>query len=126
LNLSYQLNDLLEILLQVKLNVSCTNDVYTPPTLEPPTTPSPIEQQSICVQAAEGKTSRFFYAYADWSCRSYVYCERNSLSNTYFESTFSGRCSSPNPYFNTVTGRCQARVPENCRTDAPTTEEIAK
>ncbi|KAM8709731.1 hypothetical protein ACLKA7_016526 [Drosophila subpalustris] len=105
----------------IKWTATCSNDVYTPPTLEPPTTPSPTVQQSLCADAAVGKTTRFFYAYGDSSCRSYVYCERNSVSNSYFETTFAGSCSSPNPYFNTAIGRCQARVPENCSTDAPTT-----
>ncbi|KAM8709020.1 hypothetical protein ACLKA7_015914 [Drosophila subpalustris] len=103
-------------------NVSCNNEVYTPPTLEPPTTPTLIEQQIICKDAAVGKTNRFFFAYVDSSCRNYVYCERDTASNTYFQSTFFGSCHSPNPYFNTAIGRCQAKVPENCRTDAPTTE----
>ncbi|XP_062131595.1 uncharacterized protein LOC133842503 isoform X1 [Drosophila sulfurigaster albostrigata] len=104
-------------------NATCSNAVYTPPTQAPPTTPSPTEVLSICQEAAETKTTRYFFAYADSTCRTYVYCEKASLTSTTFTQTFTGGCSSPTPYFNTATGRCQATISDSCRTDAPTTTQ---
>ncbi|KAH8302366.1 hypothetical protein KR044_005603 [Drosophila immigrans] len=103
------------------LSASCSNLDYTPPTQSPPTTPSPAVEQSICKEAAATKTTRYFFAYTDSTCRSYVYCERSTTTSTVFTTTFSGGCTSPNHYFNTVSGRCQATTPDSCRTDAPTT-----
>ncbi|KAH8397427.1 hypothetical protein KR222_003755, partial [Zaprionus bogoriensis] len=102
-------------------NSSCSNAVYTPPTLSPPTTPSPSDIQSICTQAAASKSTRYFYAYADATCRSYVYCQRRTTTTTIFDTTFAGSCSSPTPYFNTANGACQATVPASCLEEAPTT-----
>ncbi|KAH8302365.1 hypothetical protein KR044_005598 [Drosophila immigrans] len=106
-----------------KKNATCSNLDYTPPTQSPPTTPSPAVEQSICQEAAAKKTTRYFFAYADSTCRTYVYCERSTTTSTVFTTTFSGGCNSPNPYFNTVSGSCQATTPDSCRTDAPTTTQ---
>ncbi|KAH8371728.1 hypothetical protein KR093_008725 [Drosophila rubida] len=103
------------------LNATCSNTVYTPPTETPPTTPSPIVEQSICQSAAATKTGRYFFAYADSSCRTYVYCERSSVTSTTFTTTFSGSCASPNIYFNTANGRCESSIPDSCRNEARTT-----
>jgi len=106
----------------MKWNASCSNAVYTPPTLTPPTTPSPDEMQRICRAASDKYPSkRFFFTYADSSCRTYVYCERNSISSYIFETTLTGSCSSPNIYFNTISGKCQGTLPDSCRADAVST-----
>ncbi|XP_034109944.1 integumentary mucin C.1 [Drosophila albomicans] len=104
-------------------NATCSNAVYTPPTQAPPTTPSPTEVLSICQEAAETKTTRYFFAYVDSTCRTYVYCEKASLTSTTFTQTFTGGCSSPTPYFNTATSKCQATISDSCRTEAPTTTQ---
>ncbi|KAH8408623.1 hypothetical protein KR215_008348 [Drosophila sulfurigaster] len=104
-----------------KLSVPCSSAAYTTPTPAPPTTPSTDNQKSICQAASVNKKTLYFFTYADSSCRTYVYCERSSSTSTDFTTTLSGSCSSPNPYFNTVSGKCQASVPDNCESEAPST-----
>lgn len=106
---------------QANWNSSCSNAEYVPPTQAPPTTPSESELQSICQAALATKNTRYFYTYADSTCRTYVYCQRSSLTTTIFTTTLTGSCSSPTPYFDTARGVCQATKSASCLAEAPTT-----
>lgn len=106
---------------QANWNSSCSNAEYVPPTQAPPTTPSANEMQTICQAALATKNTRYFYTYADSSCRTYVYCQRSSLTTTIFTTTLTGSCSSPTPYFDTARGVCQATKSASCLAEAPTT-----
>ncbi|XP_030571509.1 uncharacterized protein LOC115770397 [Drosophila novamexicana] len=98
----------------LKKSPTCSEDVgYSTTTAAPASTISPADRVAICTRESSGVTTLFFYAYADSTCKSAVYCQRNSLTSTDWV-TLTRTCPSSTPYFDTRTKNCVATKPASC------------
>ncbi|XP_064548363.1 uncharacterized protein LOC135435305 [Drosophila montana] len=98
----------------LKKSATCSgDDGYTTTTAAPASTMSPSERVAICTQESSGVSTLFFYAYADTTCKSAIYCQRNSLTSDDWV-TVPRTCPSSTPYFDTRTKACVATKPASC------------
>nr|XP_032290273.1 spore coat protein SP96 isoform X2 [Drosophila virilis] len=98
----------------LKKSPTCSEDVvYTTTTAAPAPTISPADRVAICARESSGVTTLFFYAYADTTCKSAVYCQRNSLTSADWV-TLTRTCPSSTPYFDIYKRNCVATKPTSC------------